>query len=606
MAQRLVHRGPDDEGTFVDLEAGIGLGFRRLSILELTAAGRQPMASADGRFVIVFNGEIYNHASLREGLGVSWRGRSDTEALVESVAARGIQETLTRADGMFALAVWDRALRQLTLARDRFGEKPLYIARANGAVLFASEPKVFTVVPAFDRTPDPDGIAAFLRWGYIPAPHTAWRAVHKLGPGELLAIPADRAADPPARAQWWNAVADAEAARAAPFRGSAEDAVAEMRVRLRAAVASRSESDVPLGAFLSGGIDSSAVVAAMVANGVSTRTFTIAFPGSTFDEAPHATAIARQLGTRHHVLPVSEAEALATVPRLVEIYDEPFADASAIPTVILARLTRQRVTVALSGDGGDELFAGYPRHHAAAAAWRRARSLPARLRGLARAVAAAAPTGGYAWGRLIAQLTAGAPESPAAAAAGTVQRWPVSHRLAIGTAPSLADDCAWPGASALRTAMLQDLRAYLPDNLMVKMDRAAMAASLEPRAPLLAIDFVRFSWSLPDALLTDAGGGWRGPKALLRRVLAADLPPKLFERPKQGFEPPLRDWLRGGLRDWAEALLARPRLVRTGLIARPELVRAVWAQHVGGRRQHTHRLWTVLMLMAWAEREGLA
>lgn len=604
MAERIRHRGPDDDGAWADPEAGLAFAFRRLAILDLTPAGHQPMSSADGRFVIVFNGEIYNHRELRRGLAIPWRGRSDTEALVESIAARGLDETLARADGMFAFALWDRRDRVLHLARDRFGEKPLYIARLAAALAFASEAKCFSALPALDRTPDEAALAGFLRFGYIPAPRSAWRSVRKLRAGEVLSVPLDRAGDPPEPRLYWDAVAEAERAAAAPFRGSADEAVAEVRARLRAAVASRLESDVPLGAFLSGGIDSSIVVAAMAAIGARPKSFTIAFPGTPYDEAPHAAAIARELGTDHHVLPVAEAEAIAVAPTLVETYDEPFADASALPTLLLARLTRSHVTVALSGDAGDELFAGYPRLHAAAAVWRRASILPAQLRRLARGLARAAPPGSFTWGRLLAQLSARMPLSPAEAAQGTVQRWPPEHRLATAAAPGLGLS-PQPKLSPLRTAMLQDLRTYLPDDLMVKVDRAAMSVSLEPRAPLLAIEFVRFCWSLPEALLTDAGDGFTGAKALLRRALSFDLPRTLFERPKQGFEPPVGLWLRSPLRGWAEALLAQPRLARSGLIARPGLIRRIWAEHLSGRRSHTHRLWTLLMLLAWAEREGI-
>ena len=604
MAGRIRHRGPDDDGAWADADAGLAFAFRRLAILDLTPAGHQPMPSADGRFVIVFNGEIYNHQELRRGLPIPWRGRSDTEALVESIAARGLDDTLARADGMFAFALWDRRERLLHLARDRFGEKPLYVARLAGAIAFASEAKCFAALPALDRTPDEEALAGFLRFGYIAAPRSAWRSVRKLRAGEVLSVPLDRAGDPPAPRLYWDAVTEAECAAAAPFRGSAEEAVAEIRSRLRAAVASRLESDVPLGAFLSGGIDSSIVVAAMAAAGAAPKSFTIAFPGTPYDEAPHAAAIARHLGTDHHVLPVAEADAIAVAPTIAEIYDEPFADASALPTLLLARLTRAHVTVALSGDAGDELFAGYPRLHAAAAVWRRAAVLPAPVRRLVRGLARTAPPGSYAWGRLLAHLAARMPLAPAEAAQGTVQRWPPEHRLATAAAPDLALSPP-PRLSALRTAMLQDLRTYLPDDLMVKIDRAAMSVSLEPRAPLLAIEFVRFCWSLPEALLTDAGDGFTGAKALLRRALSLDLPRAMFERPKQGFEPPVGQWLRGPLRGWAEALLAPDRLARCGLIARPGFVRRIWAEHGSGRRSHTHRLWTLLMLLAWAERERL-
>jgi asparagine synthase (glutamine-hydrolysing) len=592
MAGLLAHRGPDDEGLFVDHEAGVALGFRRLAVLDLTPAGAQPMHSHDGRCVLAYNGEVYNHGALRAGLVRAWRGHSDTEPLLETLAEHGAPATLPRLDGMFSLALWDSAARSLTLARDRMGEKPLYWAHSNGVLAFASELKALTALPWLARTPDLAALSLYLRHGFLPAPYTAWAEIHRLPAAHSLTVGPDGLASP---TPYWDA-----ATQPAPFTGTEGEAEEALDELLRAAVSSRRESDVPLGVLLSGGLDSSAVTAALCASGPAPRSFAIAFPGTRHDEAPHAAAIARHLGTDHTEIPVTEAEAVATIPELAAIWDEPFADPSAIPTLLLARAVRPHVTVALGGDGGDELFAGYPRHWQA----QDQRPHPALAFGAGLARHLPPPHGIHA-ARLQRKLALAADPDPAAGHRAALSLWHESDRIFPAVPPrTVLDDPALrpEGLSPRRLSMWLDSRTYLPDDLLTKVDRASMAASLEVRAPFLSNDLVAFAASLPEAFLTD---GVRG-KLILRRVLARHVPPALFERPKQGFEPPLAAWLRAGLRDWAAALLEPARLARSGLVGNVPLVASIWREHASGRRNHAYRLWAVLMLMAWAEREGLA
>jgi asparagine synthase (glutamine-hydrolysing) len=599
MTARLVHRGPDDDGLWADDAAGIALGFRRLAILDLTAAGAQPMRSAGGQITAVFNGEIYNHAALREGLQVSWRGHSDTEALVEAIAAHGLAATLPRLDAMFALAVWDAEARRLHLARDRLGEKPLYWTLNGGVLAFASELKAFAALPWLRREPDLAALSLYLRLGYVPAPHSAYLGIRKLPPAHVLGFGPDLAADEPT--PFWDARRAAETAT--PFAGSAAEAEERLDCLLRAAAASRREADVPVGVLLSGGIDSSTVAAALTASGGPPRSFSIAFPGTRYDEAPHAAKVAAHLGTTHVEIPVTEAEAAAAVPEIAGIWDEPFADPSAIPTLLLCRHVREHVTVALGGDGGDELFAGYARH---AAAMRRTAPRRHGLRHVAPVLGRLLPQSSYRARRLARRLDALAmPPDAAGHHRGLVSQWHPTDGLEPATPPlTLFEQPAHRphGLSPLRAALWLDAATYLPDDLLVKVDRASMSASLEARSPFLANDVVAFAWSLPEEMLLGPDG--RG-KLLLRRVLHRHVPAAIVDRPKQGFEPPLAAWLRSPpTRDWAAALLEPARLARSGLLGNASLITACWRDHLAGRRNHAYRLWTVLMLMAWAEREG--
>ncbi|HXQ49500.1 MAG TPA: asparagine synthase (glutamine-hydrolyzing) [Stellaceae bacterium] len=597
MAARLAHRGPDGSGAWCEPEGGIALGFRRLAILDRSPAGDQPMRSADGRFVVVFNGEIYNHHELRhalEGEGArAWRGHSDTEVLVETIARWGIDATLERLDGMFALALWDRRERRLTLARDRLGEKPLYYGWSGGVLLLASELKALAPHPCWTGALDRGALALFLSHNYVPGPWSAFAGMRKLPPGH--AIEFSRAARDAESRAYWSAPERAAASAAAPFAGTEREARDALQTLIDEAVALRMEADVGLGVFLSGGIDSTTVVAAMqAARKGPVRSFCVGFPDAGYDESPHAAAVARHLGTDHTTLMVSEAQCLDLLPRLAQIYDEPFADASQIPTLALCRLTREHVTVALSGDGGDELFGGYDRYRRAASSWARLERRPHALRALAGAAAASLAGRDWRPARRLRRLLEGAAHrSLESLYRDHLTSWRPSDGLTPGVArPATLHDAALEPAlpSLEQRFMLRDAMTYLPDDLLVKVDRASMAFGLEVRAPLLAHRIAEFAWSLPPAL---AGG-----KRLLREALYERVPRALVDRPKHGFEPPLARWLREALRDWADDLLNPARLARSGMV-QPALVASRWSAHRAGTRNWSRALWPVLMLEAW-------
>jgi asparagine synthase (glutamine-hydrolysing) len=594
MADRLAHRGPDDRGAWSDAAAGIALGFRRLAILDLSSAGRQPMLSADGALVMLFNGEIYNHAALRAELPGPWRGHSDSEVLLAAIARWGFVAALERLEGMFAIALWDRRARQLWLARDRFGEKPLYWGTLGGALVFASELKALACHPGWTGALDPGALALFLGLSYVPAPCSAFAGIGKLPPGSYVAIGADGVAAVPK--SYWSAQERAAGAAARPFAGDLAAAADRLEALIDDAVGVRMEADVPVGVFLSGGIDSSTVVAAMQRRRGGARSFSIAFPDPRYDESRHAAAVARHLGTEHTELTVSEADCLAVLPHLPEIYDEPFADASQIPTAALCRVTRAEVKVALSGDGGDELFGGYPRYAAAADAWRR-RARRRALLAAARPLSAALAGHHGRLARRLRKLADGASHaSPMSLYRDQVSRWRASDGLWRGVAlPATPFDAPLPaGPPTLEQRfMLLDALTYLPDDLLVKVDRASMAVGLEARAPLLDHRIAEFAWSLPPELMV-AGGA----KRVLREVLYRRVPRALVDRPKQGFEPPIGRWLGAGLRDWADDLLSPARLAAAGFLE-PRAVAIRWQEHRSGRRPSTYPLWNVLMLQAW-------
>jgi len=621
MADALRQRGPDDAGVWTDPALGLALAHRRLAIIDLSPEGHQPMASACGRWILVFNGEIYNFQALRaelEHLGRrDWRGHSDTEVMLAAFAHWGVEAALQRFVGMFAFALWDRRERTLTLARDRLGEKPLYYGWIGRRLLFGSELKALRAHPAFRGEIDRDALALLMRHGYIGAPHSIYRGIHKLPPGTFLtlAVEGGQAAAPQ---PYWSARQVAEQGQRDPFHGSDQEAVDELERLLMQAVRSQMVADVPLGAFLSGGIDSSTVVALMQAQSSRpVRTFSIGFWEPAFNEAEHAQAVARHLGTQHTELYVTPEEALAVIPRLPTLYDEPYADSSQIPTFLVATLARRHVTVSLSGDGGDELFCGYNRYFWASALWRRLGWAPAPLRSaLAMGLTALAPA---TWDSLFRHLEPLLPQNRRYSnpgdklhkLAGTlgarqpeqiyrelISFWKDTGRLVPGSREPvtvLNDPTAWPDLAEFEQRMMYlDMVTYLPDDILVKVDRAAMGVGLESRVPLLDHRVVEFAWRLPLALkLRDGQGKWT-----LRQVLYRHVPPKLIERPKMGFGIPLAEWLRGPLRDWSEALLDPQRLHREGWLD-PDPIRARWREHLEGGRNWSYYLWNVLVFQEW-------
>lgn len=622
MLALLSHRGPDDEGIWLEPRSGMALGHRRLSIIDVSAAGHQPMASASGRYVITYNGEIYNYAELRKELeridaAPSWHGHSDTEVLLAGFDAWGIARTIERCNGMFALAVWDAEHQSLTLARDRMGEKPLYFGWVGGRFAFASELKAFSALPGWAARMAPEAIAAYLGTGYVRGPQSAVLGIYRLPAGCLLTLSQQQLQQPrdwdwlSARlSRYWSLGQVAADGMATPLvdNQASLDALASL---LADAVQMRMVADVPLGAFLSGGIDSSLVVALMQAHAPRRiRTFSIGFEEATHDEAPFARAVARHLGTDHTELYASPQDALALVPSLATTFDEPFADSSQIPTMLVSALTRQHVTVALSGDGGDELFAGYGRYFAILGLWRWIAPLPAALRrrvapALSLLAGAAGPFARTLPGarsipfrleRLAERLEADGPDAlrlafiGGAGASRTHAAPQPGHAHALP--PSQLQD-------TLRRLMYADQLDYLADDILHKVDRASMAYGLESRIPFLDHRVVELSWRLPTAMLVRNGQG----KQPLRRILDRYVPRQLIDRPKQGFAPPMDAWLRGPLRDWAESLL-KPDVLRELPFMNPPGVQDLWRSHLDGRIDGGITLWKVLMLADWQRRFG--
>jgi asparagine synthase (glutamine-hydrolysing) len=624
MTDALVHRGPDDRGIWVDAAAGVALGNRRLAVVGLGPGGHQPMVSASGRWVVTFNGEIYNFVSLRARLaaeGSRFRGDSDTEVLLEAIERWGLEAAVDACEGMFAVAAWDAHLHELHLLRDRLGEKPLYFGWVGRRFAFASELKSLRALPGFVPELDRRAVALFLRHNCVPAPLTCYRGIAKMGPGQLLTLgPRARPGDEPEARCYWSARHVVEAARRHPLSGPPSELVDRVEAVLDEAVAARMVADVPVGAFLSGGVDSSLVVALMRRHSTRpVKTFTVGFAERAFDESVDAGAVAAHLGTDHTTLAVTDKEALDVIPELPTIWDEPFADSSQIPTLLVSRLARSQVTVSLSGDGGDELFGGYNRHAWLERLWRRSAWLPPRAR--------------RALGRSLAQLPPGVVDGAARLGDALPRRWQVrnpatklakvgkvlaaedvegaylalvSHwdepeALVRGTGPvaSLASEPSeWAELGGVTEQMLWlDLVGYLPDDILVKLDRAAMSASLESRVPFLDRAVVELAWRLP--METKLRGGVT--KWALRQVLYRHVPAALVERPKMGFGLPIGPWLRGPLRPWAEDLLDERRL-RHGGVLDPLPVRRAWQQHVSGRRDLGYELWDVLSLQAWLDR----
>jgi len=611
MADSLAHRGPDDQGVWGDPQAGIALAHRRLAILDLSPAGHQPMVSPSGRYVIVFNGEIYNHLELRAELAqttaVAWRGHSDTETLLAAFETWGITRTLERSVGMFALVLWDRHERALTLARDRMGEKPLYYGWQRGVFLFASELKALTCHPAFVGAIDREALARYFLFGYVPAPQSIYQGIFKLPQGAFLTLTEGAWATGalPSPQPYWSLQQAVLAARANPFSGSDEEAIAELEQRLRQSVKGQMLADVPVGAFLSGGIDSSTVVALMQAESAQpVRTFTIGFHEHDFNEADHARAVARHLGCEHTELFVAHDQLLPTTERLPALFDEPFADSSQIPTFLVAQLAREQVTVSLSGYGGDELFAGY--HHyrwpsGTKGLLGRLFALPQPLRRLVAAMIRKMPISDVRGkGDYLAQLIAGDPRA-------IYRYWGLQHWSSppvLGVSPLDPLSPHWPqwlAATQVERMLYFDQMTYLPDDLLVKTDRVAMAVSLESRMPFLDHRLVEWSWRLPLSLKIRAGQD----KWLLRQLLYRFVPQPLFDRPNPPFGVPLDRWLRGPLREWAESLLAEERLKREGFLD-PAPIRQRWRIHLSAQRNFAPLLWDVLVFQAWLDKKGNA
>jgi asparagine synthase (glutamine-hydrolysing) len=622
MALCLAHRGPDDEGAWSDPTGQVGLGFRRLAIIDLSAEGHQPMSSADGRYTAVFNGEFYNFQALRKELlatGASFRGHSDTEVMLAAMTAWGVERAIPRLWGMFALALWDGAERRLHLVRDRVGKKPLYYGWSGDTFLFGSELKALRAHPAFRGEIDRDALAGFLRFSYVPAPRSIYRGIRKLPPGSWLTVDPGRPGEIAEPRRYWDLRNIATQGLADPLELDDAQAIDRAEELLADAVRLRAVADVPVGAFLSGGIDSSVVVALLQAG--STRqvaTFTIGYDDDEYDESRHAAAIARHLGTHHTELRVTPQETLDVIPRLAESYDEPFADASQVPTSVVSMLARRHVTVALSGDGGDEVFGGYNRYVTGTRLWARSERVPRVIRQTtARGMELVPPA---AWDRLGELVDRLLPTSRRGLLTGNnihklatvigqpdidafytrlVSTWPEPASLLVaGGEPALPWAHWLATGPPARRMMLLDLLTYLPDDILVKVDRASMSASLEARAPLLDHRLVEFCWRLPTHQLVRGGEG----KWLLRRVLERHVPREMFERPKHGFGVPIDAWLRGPLREWACDLLSPDRLRREGYL-RPEPIEAALWAHLDGRRNLQYQLWTVLMFEAWLERE---
>lgn len=628
MTNALTHRGPDDVGQWIDSKLGVALGHRRLSIIDLSPEGHQPMRSASERYQLSFNGEVYNFKDLRkelESLNHKFRGSSDTEVMLAAFEQWGVQQAVKRFVGMFAFAVWDREERTLHLVRDRLGEKPLYYGWMGNCFLFGSELKALVAHPAWRGDIDRDALGVFLRFNYVPAPYCIYKNVFKQLPGTILTLSLEQAHPNaiPKEEPYWCARDVVIGGQAESFSGSEAEAADQLELLLRQAVRQQMVADVPLGAFLSGGIDSSAVVALMQAQSSSpVKTFTIGFFDKHYNEANHAKAVAEYLGTDHTELYLTPTDAMAVIPKLPRIYDEPFSDSSQIPTFLVSELARQHVTISLSGDGGDELFGGYPRYTVSQNIWRKLSLMPSfSRRGVARAIKTI-PVGaldimfGWASPMLSPYRTLNSVgdklhratdligvRSPDMLYQHMVSHWKNPASVVFG-AKNLATEISNPRLNLelpnfIERMMYTDTVSYLPDDILVKVDRASMAVSLESRVPLLDHRIVEFAWRLPlNMKLRNDKGKW-----LLRQVLYRYVPSELIERPKMGFGIPIDSWLRGPLREWAESLLDEKRLENEGFFD-PQPIRQKWIEHLQQKHNWQPYLWAVLMFQAWLDEWG--
>lgn len=623
MTNAIHHRGPDDGSMWLDAEQGISLGFRRLSILDLSEQGRQPMQSACGRYILVFNGEIYNHAEIKSEIlesgkfSYAFRGRSDTEVLLAGITVWGFEKTLQKTNGMFAIALWDKELRSLFLSRDRLGEKPLYYGWVGQTFAFASELKSLKALPEFTNPIDKKAVSLFFRHNCIPAPYSAYEKIWKLPPGSFLQV-RTKQTEISHPQKYWSAQTICAEKSQTPFQGSIEEAEISLHSLLKEAVKMRMEADVPLGAFLSGGIDSSLIVSLMQSQSIRPiQTFTIGFEEAAFNESLFAKKIANHLKTEHTELTVTAKEAQSVIPLLPNMYDEPFADPSQIPTYLVSKLAREKVTVSLSGDGGDELFAGYNRYLWGKSFWQRFGELKPQFKNqLAFLLNSVRPK--Y-WDTIFHAMEKLLPKKMRWAAPGEKIQKLVevlgvknTHELYVALTShfnppgaitlnqeqhptQITDETYWPSLEeGIERMMYFDLVTYLPDDILVKVDRASMAVSLEGRMPLLDHRVVELAWSFPLEFKLRNGTG----KFLLKKVLDHYIPAELIERPKMGFSVPVGDWIRGPLRPWAESLLSEARLRQEGFL-NAKAVREKWDQHLSGDRNWQHQLWDILLFQAW-------
>lgn len=624
----LLHRGPDHQGIWFDPEINLGLGHRRLAILDLSPQGQQPMQSTDSRYVLTFNGEIYNFAELKADLvqlGHTFRGTSDTEVMLAAFSEWGLKATIQKCVGMFAFALWDRAERVLSLGRDRLGEKPLYYGWLGQSLIFGSELKALKAHPHWESRVDRQALALFLRHSYIPAPYSIYQGIYKLPPGTILQLRSTCPSPLPKPQPYWSMSNVIAWGQRHPFVGSTQDAIDQLDSLLSTTIQQQMVADVPLGAFLSGGIDSSTVTALMQAQSSQPiKTFTVGFYEADYNEAAGAKAVAQHLGTQHTELYVTPAETRQIIPELPILYDEPFADPSQIPTFLIAQLARQQVTVSLSGDGGDEIFGGYNRYLWAKRIWQQMGWLPPQLRAaIAHQLSHFSP---HTWNQIwqaIAPVLPGAlnqrlpgeklhklasvlaSRTPQSMYVGLVSQWQSPVELVQGITqepPTMLNDSSpWPRQRDFSAWMMYlDAITYLPDDILTKVDRAAMGVSLETRIPFLDHRIVEFANTLPIDFKIQSGQG----KWLLRQVLYRYIPPALIERPKMGFSVPIGDWLRASMREWTESLLCSEQLQNQGFL-NPKLIRQTWESHLSGEKNHQYPLWNIIMFQAWLEKEKM-